>query len=81
MDEGTIAQGDALEKVRDERWEKGLMYMKERQKIVDSVQGVARDSLLDELRRKYFGNDAATVAGEEKAGYFRFKAKRVYGLN
>jgi hypothetical protein len=57
------------------------MYMKERQKIVDSVQGVARDSLLDELRRKYFGNDAATVAGEEKAGYFRFKAKRVYGLN
>ena len=81
MDESTIAQGDALEKVRDERWEKGLIYMKERQKIVDSVQGDDRDSSLDELRRKYFGNDAATVAGEEKAGYFRFKAKRVYGLN
>jgi hypothetical protein len=81
MDETTLAHWDALEKARDERWEKGLMYMKQRQKIMDAVQDVTRLFLLDALRNEYFGKDATLVAGEEKAGYFRFKTKRIYGLN
>ena len=81
MDEATLAHWDALERARDERWEKGLMYMKQRQKILDAVQDVTRLFLLDALRNEYFGKDATIVAGEEKTGYFRFKAKRVYGLN
>jgi hypothetical protein len=81
MDEQTLARWEALEKVRDERWDKGLEYMKERQRIVDTTQGEDRERILGELRLKYFGNDAVTVASEEKAGYFRFKVRRVYGLN
>ena len=48
---------------------------------MDSVPGELRVIVLNELRQKYFGNEAATVAGEEKAGYFRFKVKRLYGLH
>ncbi len=81
VDEQTLARWEALEKVRDERWDKGLEYMKERQRIVDTTQGEERERILGELRLKYFGNDAVTVASEEKAGYFRFKVRRVYGLN
>jgi hypothetical protein len=80
MDESALAHWDALEKARDARWETGLSYMKDRQEVMDSVPGELRETVLNELRRKYFGSEAATVAGEEKAGYFRFKVKRVYGL-
>jgi hypothetical protein len=80
VDKGTLEHWDTLEKARDERWEKGMLYMKERQQVIDSVPGELRETVLNELRRKYFGNEADTVAGEEKAGYFRFKAKRLYGL-
>ena len=55
--------------------------MKDRQQVMDSVPLELREIVLDELRQKYFGNEAATVAGEEKAGYFRFKVKRLYGMN
>ena len=81
MDESTLAHWDTLDKVRDERWEKGVLYMKERQQVMDSVPGGLREIVLNELRQKYFGNEAATVAGEEMAGYFRFKVKRLYGLH
>ncbi len=81
MDEGTLAHWDKLEKVRDERWEKGVLYMRDRQQVMDSVPVELREIVLHELRQKYFGNDATTVSGEEKAGYFRFKVKRLYGLN
>jgi hypothetical protein len=80
MDKSTLEHWDNLEKVRDERWGKGVLYMKDRQQVMDSVPGGLREIVLNELRQKYFGNEAATVAGEEKAGYFRFKVKRVYGL-
>ncbi|HVN71758.1 MAG TPA: hypothetical protein VMU10_07050 [Desulfomonilia bacterium] len=81
VDQATLARWEALDKIREDRWERGLMYMKERQKIVDSVHGATRDFLLDALRSSYFGKDAATVTSEEKAGYFRFKGRRIYGLN
>ena len=81
MEESTLAHWDTLEKVRDERWEKGKLYMRDRQQVMDSVPKELREIVLNELRQKYFGNEAATVAGEEKAGYFRFKVKRLYGLH
>ena len=82
VDEGTLAHWDALEKTRDDRWEKGLQYMRDRQEVLDSsLQGGLRELVLDELRKKYFGSESAVVAAEEKAGYYRLKVKRVYGLN
>jgi hypothetical protein len=80
MDESTLAHWDTLEKIRDERWEKGKLYMRDRQQVMDSVPKELREIVLNELRQKYFGNEATTVAGEEIAGYFRFKVKRLYGL-
>jgi hypothetical protein len=80
MDNSTLAHWDTLEKARDERWEKGVLYMKDRQQVIDSVPGELREIVLNELRQKYFGSEAATVAGEEKTGYFRFKVMRLYGL-
>jgi hypothetical protein len=82
MDEATLAHYDALEKARDDRWTKGLQYMKDRQEVLDSaLQGGLRELVLDELRKKYFSTEAPVVAAEEKAGYYRFKVKRVYGMN
>ncbi len=80
MDRGSLKRLDDLDKMRDDRWDKGLNYMKERQRILDTRRGDS-ERILDELRLKYFGNEAYTVASEEKAGYYRFKVKRVYGLN
>jgi hypothetical protein len=81
MDENSLARWEALEKVRDERWSKGTMYMRDRQQVIDTVPDALKELLLIELRQKYFDKEAARIAGEEKAGYFRFKTKRVYGLN
>ena len=80
MDRGSLKRLDDLDKTRDDRWDKGLNYMKERQRILDT-RGGDSERILDELRFRYFGNEASTVASEEKAGYYRFKVKRVYGLN
>jgi hypothetical protein len=81
MDGNTLAKWEALEKIRDQRWEKGALYMRDRQQVIDSVPQELREIILNELRQKYFGKEAATVAGEEKAGYFRFKVKRLYGFH
>jgi hypothetical protein len=80
MDRQSLKRLDDLDKTRDDRWDKGLNYMKERQRILDT-KGRDSEHILDELRLKYFGNESSTVASEEKAGYYRFKVKRVYGLN
>ncbi len=55
--------------------------MKERKQVIDKVPEALRELLLNELRQKYFDKEAARIASEEKSGYFRFKVKRVYGLN
>jgi len=81
MDQDSLARWEALEKARDERWIKGSQYMKDRQQVIDTVPDALKEMLLSELRQKYFDKDAGRIAGEEKAGYFRYKAKRVYGLN
>jgi hypothetical protein len=80
MDEGALSKWDSLEKAREKSWEKGVLYMNERQEVMDSVPAELREIVLHELRVKHFGNEAATVAAEEKAGYFRFKGKRLFGL-
>ncbi|HPS94488.1 MAG TPA: hypothetical protein PK600_08495 [Deltaproteobacteria bacterium] len=81
MDEATLKRLDELEKIRDQRWEKGLAYLKERRRIVGTSQGEARERMLDELRARYFGPDAPVIAGEEASGFSRFAARRVYGKN
>ncbi len=81
MDESDLARWIALEKTRDERWSRGDSYMKERKQVIDKVPEALRELLLNELRQKYFDKEAARIASEEKSGYFRFKVKRVYGLN
>lgn len=81
MDETELRQWDVLEKARDERWEKGYAYMKEREKAVRSLQGDSREKALSELRSRFFGPDAEIVMHEEEADFFRYSARRVYGKN
>lgn len=81
MDTNSLARWEALEKARDERWGKGIQYMKDRQQVMEKVPAELREVLLNELRQKYFDKESARIAAEEKSGYFRYRAKRVYGLN
>jgi hypothetical protein len=81
MSEAELIRWEALDRVRDERWAKGLAYVKERQRIAGYAQDSSKERMLDELRMKYFGPEAEIIANEERAGFFRFDVKRVYGKN
>jgi hypothetical protein len=81
MSEAELARWEALDKLRDERWDKGLAYMKERQRVMNSAPGEDKALMLDELRKKYFGQEAVIIANEEAADFFRFGVKRIYGKN
>ncbi len=81
MDEAELRRWDDLEKTRDERWEKGYAYMKEREKAARSLQGESREKALSELRTRFFGPDAVIIMHEEEADFFRYSVKRVYGKN
>lgn len=81
MDDETLARWERLDKVRDERWDRGRAYMAEHRRIADAYRGQQRERMLVGLRERYFGAEAASLAGEEQAGYFRFNAERIHGLN
>ena len=75
MDESTLAHWDKLEKVRDERWEKGVLYMRDRQQVMDSVPVELREIVLHELRQKYFGNEATTVVRRGEGRLFQVQGQ------
>jgi ribosomal protein L29 len=65
----------------ERRWETGLMYMEERERIVGESDGHEREERLRLLREEYFDDEAGTIELEEKDGFFRFKRPRIYGRN
>jgi len=85
MDMGyTHEQAEKLQKMddyRNRRWENGLAYMDERDRIVGEFEGVELDENLKTLRERFFKHEARTIELEEEDGFFRFNRKRIYGRN
>ena len=66
---------------RESRWENGLAYMAERDQLIASLDEYSRSAALDELRQRYFGPEAVTIQREEDADFWRYKRRRIYGVN
>ncbi len=67
---------------REQGWEIGLKYMKEREAVVSQYDGDERKQKLKEIREKYFKEQAKTIElEEEKDLFFRFMRPREYGIN
>ena len=81
MDEPSIERWRSLDRLRDNIWHAGASYMRERESLVKSYKGDDLEKRLDELRKHYFGKEAETIKHEEASGFFRFKQRRLYGLN
>jgi hypothetical protein len=81
LDDAALGRWDALDAERDRRWEAGRQYMAERAALGNRYSGEALEAQLQELRARYFGAEAATIADEEAGGFFRFNGLRRYGLN
>ena len=80
----TLSQSEelqALDDRRDRRWENGLAYMNERDRIAQEFEGPQLDEQLKILREKYFNHEAKTIELEEKDGFFRYERQRIYGRN
>ncbi len=76
-----VAEMEALDENRDRRWDNGLKYMSERDRIVQEYEGPQLDEHLNELRERYFKHEARTIELEEIDGFFRYERERIYGRN
>ena len=78
-------QGDALDRwaaldtQRDMAWEAGQAYMQQRAAVVANASSGDRAHQLDALRQQFFGDQAAVIAQEEAAGFFRYAGEREIG--
>ncbi len=81
LDEEALKRWDALDKQRDVRWELGSQYMAEREALAQRYSGADLEARLQELRARYFADEAQTIAEEEASGFFRFTRPRVWGRN
>lgn len=79
MDPEAIGRLETLDKKRDDRWESGQAYMRERKEIVDKYSGEEEEKMLNMLRSEHFGEEAEIIKHEEGAGFFRFDRERQYG--
>lgn len=78
---GQIDELSAMDDYRNRRWENGLAYMEERDRLATEYTGAPLDEQLKALREKYFKHEAKTIELEEKDGFFRYKRNRYYGRN
>lgn len=78
-------QAESMEQVdaeNNQRWEVGLKYMEERRQVVEQFDGEEEKARIQDLREKYFGNEAQTIRlEEENDDFFRFERPRFYGRN
>lgn len=81
VDQDAITRLEELDTIRDNRWENGLAYMEKRNELAAQYQGEELEERLDALREEHFGSNAEHIKGEEAAGLFRFKLRRVFGKN
>ena len=81
LDDAALGRWDTLDGERDRRWAVGQEYMAARAALVKQYSAEELEATLQELRARYFGGEAATIADEEASGFFRFAGPRKYGLN
>jgi hypothetical protein len=81
FDEQQVARMEAIDERREARWQNGLAYMKERERIAASFEGEALEAELRALREEYFAHEAKTIEAEERGGFYRFERPRIYGRN
>lgn len=79
--ETQIEQAQQKDEVRNQRWEKGLTYMAERQQLVDTLDEPALETALAKLRVTHFQKEAYTIEMEELSGFYRYARPRLYGRN
>ena len=63
------------------RWDTGLQYMEKREAVVKQYEGQELENKLNDLRKEHFGDEANTIALEEKDGFYRFKRPHIWGRN
>ena len=81
LDDEALQRWDELDKVRDTRWEVGSRYMSEREALAQQHSGAELEQKLQELRSRYFPDEAQTIAEEEESGFYRFTRPRQWGRN
>lgn len=81
LSEEALQRWDALDRERDTRWDSGARYMQEREVLAKQYSGDALEERLREIRARYFGAEAETIATEEQSGFFRFSRPRRWGRN
>jgi Fe-S cluster biosynthesis and repair protein YggX len=80
MDAAAIERWDALDNERENRWKTGKEYLAEREKLLKNPSGDTTEAL-NELRKKYFGAEADSIAAEEAEGYLRFQGEQRIGID
>jgi len=81
MTQHEIMLAEKIDRVKDLDWNGGNSYMAARENIISSHEGPGREQKLDTLRTARFGPRADIIEREEKAGHYRFKQTRLYGIN
>ncbi|MDC0709994.1 hypothetical protein POL68_16080 [Stigmatella sp. ncwal1] len=81
LDEEALKRWEALDRVRDERWEVGARYTAEREALARQLSGAELEAQLQALRARYFPTEADVIAQEEASGLFRFQQLRQWGRN
>ncbi|HYV45848.1 MAG TPA: hypothetical protein VFA20_13360 [Myxococcaceae bacterium] len=81
LSEEALQRWDVLDRERDARWDAGARYMQEREALAKQYVGDGLEQRLRELRTRYFGAEAETIAAEEQGGFFRFSRSRRWGRN
>ena len=79
MDSATLERWDNLDHEREQRWTNGKAYLTEREQILKSGQSDA-EAKIAELRKKYFGTEAGTIATEESEGFYRYSGTQRIGI-
>jgi hypothetical protein len=81
FDDDAIARMAALDERREGRWQNGLAYMQERERLMSTFEGGALETELRALREERFAHEARTIEAEEREGFYRFERPRIYGRN
>jgi lipase chaperone LimK len=79
LDEPALQRWDALDRERDQAWDRGQRYMAERKRIESEYEGEERETQMQALQSQEFGEEAEIVRNEEAAGFYRYDRDRRYG--
>ena len=80
MEAAAIESWDSLDNERESRWKSGKEYLAERETLLKTSSGDNTEAL-NELRKKYFGSEADSIAAEEAEGYLRYQGEQRIGID